>query len=284
MQVNKVYRKAILFFSITTLFFIGCENNLPSEAESLVQGEGPGEWSEAALDKKGSNSIIPIALARVDIPRDFVPDFADDFVTIRGVISTPNLWDPNTGAVHHFIQGHSAGIQFFAFPHPQYYPDVTITPVLNMGDEVVVTGRVVHWMGGTILRLESDGDLQIVRKRKIKKPKKIRAAHVADQVGERIEGQLVLLEKVRLVEGDQFPEKGNYGLIRVIDSKGDIAKVFINSETDIDGTTTPNGWFNLTGVVNQFTEDTPADNGYQIVPRGLFDIDKKKVVYFKSIF
>jgi hypothetical protein len=269
MQVYNVYHWAIILFSIANLFFLGCENNLPTEADN----QGLEEWPNSSLDKRSSNSIIPIALARADNPRDFVPDFVDDFVTIQGVITTPNLWDPNTGAVHHFIQGNSASIQFFAYPHPEYYPNLTISPVLNMGDEVVVTGRIVHWMGGTIIRLESDGDLQIVGTKTIKKPKKIHAAHLDDQVGEGIEGELIVMKKVRIVAGDQFPQEGNYGLIRVADSKGDIAKVFIDSETDIDGSATPNGWFNLTGVVNQFTYDTPADNGYQITPRGLFDID-----------
>ncbi|KAA3610061.1 MAG: hypothetical protein D8M58_07515 [Calditrichaeota bacterium] len=269
MQINKVYHKAILLFSVATLFFIGCENELPNE----VENQGAEERSILSIEKRGSYSIIPIAKARIDIQRDYVPDLADNFVTIKGVISTPNLWDPNSGAVHHFIQGYSAGIQLFAFPHPEYYPNLTEAPVLNMGDEVVLKGRVVHWKGGTIIRLEYDGDLQIIGKRTIKKPRKIRAAQLADQVGERIEGQLVMLEKVRLVEGDQFPNEGYYGLIRVVDSRGNIAKVFIDEQTDIDGSSSPNGWFNLTGVVNQFTEDNPADNGYQIVPRGLFDID-----------
>jgi len=269
MQKKIAYIKVSLLFSIITLFFLGCDNNLPTETDA----QGAEEWPSSSLNKRKSRSIIPIALARVDIPRDFVPDFADDFVTIHGVISTPKFWDPSTGAVHHFIQGHSAGIQFFAFPHPQYYPNLEVSPVLNMGDEVVVRGRIVHWMGGTVIRLESDDDIQIFRKKKIKKPKRIHAANLADQVGEKIEGQLVILKKVRLVDGDQFPDEGNFGLIRVVDSKGDIAKVFINSETDIDGSATPGGWFNLTGVVNQFADDTPADNKYHLLPRGLFDID-----------
>ncbi len=265
MQVNKLYHRAIVLGLIATLFFIGCEQDLPTQTGS----SGMDEISMSSLDKQGSNHIIPIALARADNPRDFVPDFNDEFVTIQGVITTPNFWNPASGAVHHFIQGNSASIQFFAGPNPQLYPNLSISPVLNIGDEVVVTGRIVHWRGSTVIRLESDGDLQIVGKRKIKKPKKIHAAHLADQVGERIEGQLVMLENIRIVDG-QFD---GFGLVKIVDSKGDTATVFIDRDTDIDGSVTPTGLFNLTGVATQYTFDTPADNRYQIVPRGLFDID-----------
>lgn len=35
----------------------------------------------------------------------------------------------------------------------------------------------------------------------------------------------------------------------------------------------PTGLFNLTGIAVQYSFDTPADNEYRILPRGLFDID-----------
>ncbi len=261
MQKNKVHRWAILLFSIATLFLLGCETNLPTEAESQDLDEG----SMLSLNKKSSNHTMPIALARADNPRDFIPDFMGETVTIQGVITTPNFRNPITQGESHFIQDNSAGIEFFAFPG--------ISPVLEMGDEVVVTGVIMQFRGSTVIRLESASDLQIVGTRKLKKPKKIHAAHLADQVGEKNEGKLVVLKNVRIVDGDQFPPQGWWRLIRVVDSKGDTADVFIDSEYDIDGSVTPSGVFNLTGVATQFTYDTPADNGYQITPRGLFDIE-----------
>ena len=254
MQENKINRWAILFLSFATLIILGCEQDLPNQA--ITSSE---DLSVSSLDKHSSNSIMPIALARADNPRDFVPDFLGETVTIQGVITSPNFTPP---ATFHFVQDNSAGIQFYA-------PPAISLPNLGMGDKVVVTGVIKQFNGSTKIVLESASDLKIVGKRKLKKAKKIHAAHLADQIGERIEGQLVVLKKVRIVDG-QFDEPG---LVKIVDSKGDAANVFIDRDTDIFGSATPNGLFNLTGVVTQFTSDIPADNRYEIQPRGLFDID-----------
>lgn len=256
MQFNKVYRRAILLFWISILFFLGCEKNLLTEIES----QGPEDMSILSLDKRGPNSIIPIALARADNPRDFVPDFLGDIVTVQGVITSPNS-TPQVG-IRHYIQDNSAAMRIFAWASIS-------PPVLKMGDEVVVTGVIKQFAGNTFIELQSTSDLQIVGTGKLRNPKKIHTAHLDDQVGEKLEGELVVLEKVRVVSG-QFDGLGN---VRIVDSKGDTAKVFIDRDYDIVGSATPSGLFNLTGNVSQYTFDMPADHYYEIVPRGLFDIE-----------
>jgi hypothetical protein len=218
------------------------------------------EDSSVSSLAKSSNGITPIALARADNPRDFVPDFLGDIVTVQGVITSPNNFSPGAG-VQHFIQDSSAAMQIFAWASIS-------PPVLKMGDEVVVTGVIKQFRGSTYIEFQSANDLQIVGTRTLKKPKKIPAAHLADQVGEKLEGELVVLNDVRIVSG-QFD---GFGLVRVVDSKGDTAVVFIDRDYDIVGSPTPTGVFNLTGNASQFTRGA-LDIGYQLVPRGLFDID-----------
>ena len=232
MQTNKVYRWATLLFSIATLFLLSCANDSPTGAITSLE-----DVSALSLDKS-SNSITPIALARADNPRDFVPDFLGDIVTVKGVITSPNFRDPITQGESHFIQDNSAGMQFYAFPG--------ISPALEMGDEVVVTGVIEQYRGSTVIHLYSANDIQIVGKGKLPEPKKIHAAHLADQVGEKIEGELVVLENVRIVSG-QFD---GLGLVTVVDSKGNTAIVFIDRDYDIVGSPTPSGLFNLTGKCN----------------------------------
>ena len=47
----------------------------------------------------------------------------------------------------------------------------------------------------------------------------------------------------------------------------------IDSDTEIFGTPAPVGAFHLTGIGSQFDRNSPFDEGYQIIPRFLSDID-----------
>ena len=47
----------------------------------------------------------------------------------------------------------------------------------------------------------------------------------------------------------------------------------IDADTDIFGTTVPEGTFNLIGIGGQFDRDAPFTDGYQIIPRYQPDID-----------
>jgi len=266
MQVNNVHHWAIILFSIAILFFLGCENNLLTEPDN----QGLEDWSNSSLDKQSSNLIMPIALARADNPRDFIPDLLGEIVTVQGVITSPNY--AASAGTWHLIQDNSAAMQLFG--------EIAISlPVLEIGDKVVVTGVILQYHGSTYINIESASDLQIVSRGthmvpKLLNPRKTHAARLADQVGEKIEGQLVELQNVSIVDGDQFPPQGENGLIKVVDSKGDTATVWIDKDFDIDGNPTPSGLINLTGVVIQFTDDTPPDNEYWLALRGLFDIDQ----------
>ena len=51
----------------------------------------------------------------------------------------------------------------------------------------------------------------------------------------------------------------------------DTVEVFVDKETDIDGTPVPTGWVNLIGVVDQYDTSAPYDGTYEIRPRSVSD-------------
>ena len=65
-----------------------------------------------------------------------------------------------------------------------------------------------------------------------------------------IEGQYIGLSRVRLKRGS-FPASGNATLI-LTDASGDSLAMFIDADTDIDGSPTPAGDFDIVGVATQF--------------------------------
>jgi hypothetical protein len=78
-----------------------------------------------------------------------------------------------------------------------------------------------------------------------------------------IEGQYIGLSRVRLKRGS-FPASGNATLI-LTDDSGDSLAMFIDADTDIDGSPTPTGDFDVLGVATQFN-GTP-----QIQPSSIND-------------
>lgn len=259
MQKNKLYGMTILLVSIMTLFIIGCENKLPTEVDSQNLGEL--STGTEKQDWEDNQSYITIAQARADNPRDFIPDLLGDTVTVQGSITSPNF-DSN-GNTWHLIQDSTTAMQLFG--------NISL-PALKMGDEIVATGVIGQYHGSTYINIQSASDLQIIGKTTPKVPKKICAPDLDDIVGEDIEGELVVLENVTIVDGDQYPPQGSHGFISVVDSEGNNATVFIDKNIDIDGSVTPIGLLNVTGVVVQWTDATPPDNIYWLVPRGRFDI------------
>lgn len=99
-------------------------------------------------------------------------------------------------------------------------------------------------------------------------PKQASTGEIA-QNGEIYEGQLVTIVGVNIPAN--YPPAGNDGNIIINDGSG-ACTLRIDRDTNIPGTTAPNGVVNITGIAGQFDTESPYNSGYQILPRSTDDI------------
>jgi hypothetical protein len=161
-----------------------------------------------------------------------------------------------------FIEDETGGVRIFELRLPPQ--------VISRGDRVVVTGRVKSFHG--LLELDITNPLPVppfpspfgIRVLSHSDAEPIpRLARIAD-VGEALEGRLVRIEGVRIVQGS-IPQIGSANLL-ITDGTG-MTTLRILGSTDIPGLPTPTGPFTLVGIVGQFDRFRPFTRGYQLLPR-----------------
>jgi hypothetical protein len=138
--------------------------------------------------------------------------------------------------------------------------------------EVIVRGTIGQVDGVTVI--ENPTMFEVVRfSAPLPTPVELTASDLDDVVGEAFEGLFARFERVRIL--DEFPGEGMDGTVRIVDDTGDTATVFIDADSDIDGTTAPvDTVVSIQGVVGQFADQGGVlDYGYALMPRELLDID-----------
>jgi len=201
-----------------------------------------------------------ISDARVDGDSDFVPDNLGQEVFVSGI---------TTGASEHF------GID----PAITFFQDATgaigLVTTEDDGDpdraEVIVRGTIGQIDGVTVI--ENVTMFDVVRfSAPLPSPVDIAAADLADGAGEAFEALFARLNAVTVI--DDYPAEGVDGTVRVVDASGDTATVFIDKDTNIDGSATPTTPVSMRGVVGQFADQGGTlDYGYALMPRELLDIE-----------
>ncbi len=250
-------------------------------SQTLFVGEIPGQPDGAlvrycltAEDEVGQATtacglyfagITPIrALRAVDAWG--VPRYEGAVARIVGTVTV------RSGAFHRtqtdvFVEDETGGIRVFELRSQSQW--------VNLGDRVLATGRVKSFNG--LLELDITNPLPVppfpfpfgirVLSRSDTEPAP-RPARIAD-VGEALEGQLVRIEGVRIIQG-AIPPSGNAQLT-ITDGTGTTTLRILGS-TDIPGLPTPTGPFTLIGIVGQFDRFRPFTRGYQILPRRRADV------------
>jgi phosphatidylserine/phosphatidylglycerophosphate/cardiolipin synthase-like enzyme len=184
-----------------------------------------------------------------------VPLLLNKPVTVRGIV-TVGIQFGNTA----YMQDVSGGIAVF---------DNAFVSTRQIGDEVTVTGTMTQFNGLT--ELEHVTVHQVHSTGNVVTPLVVTASQLrSDAVSavEQYEGMLVEMRRVRVLDQNNQPvttwgSNVNYKLIDATDT----VTVRIDGDTDIDGTTAPQGEFDLIGVVGQF-----VNREYQILPRSRSDI------------
>jgi hypothetical protein len=142
------------------------------------------------------------------------------------------------------------------------------TPVVNQGDQVQVVGTVGQFNGkeeilNSIITIQSSGN-------PLPWPEVITTHELAEN-GENYEGCLIETRCVQIVGGNPWPAAGSNATIQIDDGSGP-ADLWIDRDTDIDGSPQPTGHFTVVGIDNQFDTTQPYTAGYQIEPRSLSDL------------
>lgn len=211
----------------------------------------------------GASLITSLATAASD---DAVgaPALSDSIVTIRGYVTTTSelggpayiqAWDGSAGMAVYDSDFHNA-------------------EDLARGQYVEVTGSVGFYSGLTeITNVAVDGWSILTSDLPAIAPKVVTAASLLDGAGEPLEGVLVRIDSLSLVDPGEWPATGSHASVRVTDGVDTIV-VRIDRDTNIDGTGAPaDNFFSVTGVVSQYDGTSPYFEGYQLMPRDIEDFN-----------
>ena len=202
----------------------------------------------------------PIAEVRVDADGDFAPDRAGEIVTIQGVITSPTINSLFSLSIN--VQDETAGINVYSSE------DSIFT---NVGDLVQITGEVSQFNGLTQLTVTDRNDIRRLGAGTIPDPMVVTVADwLADP--ETYESMLVKIVGLEKIDGD-WPDSGSNSNLTVWDGNLDFT-LRIDKDLDLAGQPEPVYPINVTGVTAQFSTATPANDGYQILPRYYTDIQQ----------
>ncbi len=226
----------VLFFSVGTFAQLGKSINSVNEFPSLT-----------------------IAEARVDANADNIPDRKGDTVIVKGVIFTPNFGTTNTS---YYIWDGTAGINLF-------WP----TNVLKFayGDSLVIVGYINHYRGLTEIQVYDT--LLITRVKSgaaLPTPNIITLTQFLANP-EQYEASLIEVQNLSKKSGTWPAANSNASLV-VTDGAVD-ATLYLDKDTDIDGSTEPTWPKDIIGVAEQYSSgSTVYNDGYELKPRELADI------------
>jgi hypothetical protein len=180
-------------------------------------------------------------------------------VTVKGIatVATGTFSTVNTDV---YIQDATGGVNV-------YKPGST-TPSLSVGDSVTVTGMVDQFFGLT--RITSNPTITVeATGLDVPEPLLITTGDI-EANGEAYEGLFVKVQGCTL-SGGTWPAEGSDGSVTIDDGSGDCT-LFIDKDTDIDGSTEPMTAVDIVGVVSQYDPSFPYWEGYRLMPRSLDDI------------
>ncbi len=186
------------------------------------------------------------------------------YARVTGTVNGPNFQTTNLG--YHF-QDAVGGIQLFSF-------GITIPP-LNVGDSIIVLGRIAQFRGLTEIIPDTQAtDIQLVATGRPVVPVTVRIPVFAANP-ELYESRLVRIDTLRRRDATPpWPGAGtSANIVMYQHVMTDTIIMRIDSDTEIPGSPEPAYPVNVTGVITQFSSATNVyNNGYQTQPRFLTDL------------
>lgn len=194
----------------------------------------------------------------------------DEVVTVRGRVTAPSFaLDHRSNTI--YFQDDSLDPANNLSAGTTTYQNNLISPAVELGDEIEVTGRITQFFGLTEL---VELSIEVLRRGgPAPDPLELTVDQLRDFAAEeRYEAMLVRLRDVTITAGS-WPAFGETVNLTITDaaSSRDI-DIRIDSDTDVDGTAPPAEPFDLIAVVGQFRFSSPYLGFYQLLPRWRTDI------------
>ncbi|GAB4427688.1 MAG: hypothetical protein OHK0039_46070 [Bacteroidia bacterium] len=205
-------------------------------------------------DNDATVPYYPIGLLTADADGDGLGDSLGVNCEIRGVVYGVDL-QTSANSIQFTLIDPTGGIGVFSSQNFGY-------TVLE-GDSLRIFGTLNQFNGLTqiapdSLLLASQGNALV-------------APLVVDSLGEYTESELIRINGVFLSTPSQWPAAGASANVTI--SNGTTTFTLrIDSDTDVDGSPAPTGFFDVIGLGGQFDSSVPYTSGYQILPRSLADI------------
>ena len=209
------------------------------------------------------DNLMTIAAVKVDADTNYVPDMLDSTATVVGVVNSVN-WGESSGYFSYTIQDMTAGIDV--------YKSGEVGPSFNVGDRIVATGTVSQFNGLVELTVaDLTADITLLDTAKTIVSKTVTIADLNSN-GEKYESMVVTVKGVAPSPTNtvSWPAANSNAKINIWDGH-DKTDMYIDKDSELDGATEPTYPVTVTGVVSQFTTATPANGGYEVLPRFVSD-------------
>jgi|GEM_PF-1208429 len=184
---------------------------------------------------------------------DGVPLLIDESVSVTAVVYGGNL--RTQGLQFTIIDSTNTGVGIFS-------PSDDLGYEVNEGDMIQVWGEVSFFNGLT--QIEPDSIELISEDNPLVDP------NVVTELGEDTESSLIMIGSVYITNPEDWPSPGDNANIFVSNLQ-DTFVMRIQREVNL-GDEAPTDTFDLVGIGGQFTNNIPADDGYQIIPRYADDL------------
>lgn len=179
-------------------------------------------------------------------------------VTITGVVTNGDELGPIR-----YIEDVTAGLALY---------DPTVLSTVVRGDEITVTGILVDYNG--LMEMTPVNTTTTNSTANSVSPQVITPI----QIGEATESELVQINNVIFSSGGSLFTVGTHDFT----SNAEIGKVYIRAGSPLENSLIPMGSVTLIGISSQYTFSTPANDGYQILPRDSADIIQTGALIFTS--
>lgn len=187
---------------------------------------------------------------------------------VRGVVYGGNL---SSSGVDFTIIDPTGGIKIINNSNKSYN--------VTERDSVVVYGRIAQINGMAVMN-------QLDTIIKISSFQNLRNPNVITSLSETTESRLSKYNMVKLSNPAQWPSTAlaanSQRIVKVL-TQTDSFDMLIDSETNIDGTAAPLGFFNIIGLGGQNDNSSPFNSGYYIAPRRLTDVELLTVPTFSFV-